>query len=704
MEISASFFHSRLGRRMFLLFVISALLPILALFLLSYSQVSHHLEQLAKNHLRRLSKNFGMAAYDRLLLLETELKNIAANFADNPDHFAAHLLQQIEARRGYFRALALHAKNGSKLLLGGPETGPPPLDRGQENALAAGMTLIVNRPPEQAAARIYMILPMTGEETLTARLVAEINSNFLWGMDNREDPLNITKFGVFDENGTALINFLPEQRFSEDPAAAPAAADTYGGHITSRWSIFLKANFHAPTWTVVLAQKSSDFYIPLERFRYIFPLVALLAFWIVLLLSLVTMRKNLGPLQHLMDGTRRLAQGDFATPVHIDSRDEFRELGDSFNKMSTQLADQFHVLSTIEEIGRTVLSHHDTAKVVATALPRIQAYHPAPLTALCLMEEDGLSHAISYLDPDGSGKIIRLDPSPLTENEMKLFSRPPQVLPVASPEGVPSCLRHLPLQNSRSLLMFPLHIKNSLAAVLIQGHPRAEIDADRYFTQVKRLADQVAVGLSNARLMSELAAMNLGTMKALARTVDAKSSWTAGHSERVAALSVHIGRKMGLSDHARENLLAAGLLHDIGKIGIGPKIIDKAGKLTAEEYEVIKTHPALGIQILEPIRAYAPLFPIILHHHEQFDGNGYPHGLAGSDIPLGARILAIADFYDALCSDRPYRAGWEETKVIELIRQEKGRHFDPEVTEAFLNLIAEKERDETGAGSHFAAM
>ena len=212
------------------------------------------------------------------------------------------------------------------------------------------------------------------------------------------------------------------------------------------------------------------------------------------------------------------------------------------------------------------------------------------------------------------------------------------------------------------------------------------------------MADQVAVALANSQLMDELNRLNWGTIKALARAVDAKSSWTAGHSERVAAMAVSIGTTMQLPPAELEDLKRAGLLHDIGKLGVPVAVLDKPGKLTAEEYRMVQRHSSLGASILQPIKAFADIITMVRHHHENFDGSGYPDGLAGSDIELGARILAVADVFDALKSDRPYRRGLPLENVIDFMGKQSQRQFDPRVVDALMKNL-EKE----GPGNQSAA-
>jgi putative nucleotidyltransferase with HDIG domain len=176
--------------------------------------------------------------------------------------------------------------------------------------------------------------------------------------------------------------------------------------------------------------------------------------------------------------------------------------------------------------------------------------------------------------------------------------------------------------------------------------------------------------------------LSQGSLTALARAIDAKSEWTAGHSERVTQLAVKLGHVVGLSKEELDNLYRGGLLHDIGKIGTPASFINKNSKLTDEEYSVICKHPRTGLHILEPIEVFSDLLPIVEQHHEKFDGSGYPEGLAGEAIAFGARILAVADVFDALSSDRPYRLAMKPETVLRIIKEGSGSHFDPRVVAA----------------------
>ncbi len=187
----------------------------------------------------------------------------------------------------------------------------------------------------------------------------------------------------------------------------------------------------------------------------------------------------------------------------------------------------------------------------------------------------------------------------------------------------------------------------------------------------------------------ELRTAYVQTVGALAEAVDAKDAYTRGHSERVGVYASKIAREMGFTKEFIERVYIAGLLHDVGKIGIRDAVITKPGKLTAEEYEEIKQHPAIGAKILEPVDFLADIAPCVRHHHEWYDGStlGYPDRLRADAIPLPSRIILVADTVEAMTSDRPYRKALSIDCVISELNKFSGSQFDPACAEAFLRLI-----------------
>ncbi len=193
----------------------------------------------------------------------------------------------------------------------------------------------------------------------------------------------------------------------------------------------------------------------------------------------------------------------------------------------------------------------------------------------------------------------------------------------------------------------------------------------------------------------ELKDLHNTLIHAFAKAIDAKSPWTNGHSERVSFWAITIAKEMDLDGEEIDALRIAALLHDIGKIGTYDVILDKPDRLTAEEFDLVKLHPAKGEEILRPIRQLQHILPIIRAHHEKMDGTGYPDGLKGEEIPLLAKILCAADTFDAMTADRPYRPAPGKEYAMAEFRRCSGTQFDPEVAEAFLRVLEVNNRVET---------
>ena len=196
--------------------------------------------------------------------------------------------------------------------------------------------------------------------------------------------------------------------------------------------------------------------------------------------------------------------------------------------------------------------------------------------------------------------------------------------------------------------------------------------------------------------------MFLQTIEGFAFALDAKDPYTHGHSLRVTQYCELIAQAMGMDERKVDELRHAATLHDIGKIGLKLESLNKPGRLTREEEDVFRTHPRMGCKILRPIQIFESLIPIIYHHHERHDGSGYPEGKAGDEIPQSARILAVADAYDAMTSNRSYRQAMTEEEAVQELLRNAGSQFDPRVVEVFVRIIRQKEPSFQTSGSAVA--
>jgi HD-GYP domain-containing protein (c-di-GMP phosphodiesterase class II) len=216
-------------------------------------------------------------------------------------------------------------------------------------------------------------------------------------------------------------------------------------------------------------------------------------------------------------------------------------------------------------------------------------------------------------------------------------------------------------------------------------------------SMVEEMASQAAMAVEQAALFAKVRAyageLELsydGTLKALMAALDAKDQSTEGHSERVSTLTVAVAKEMGLTGESLLHIERGALLHDVGKIGVPDAILQKPDVLNKREREAMQKHPLLAGLMASKVDFLEAALPVLLYHHERYDGTGYPFGLAGDHIPLEARIFAVVDAYDAMTSDRPYRKAMSHQEAMAEIRAQAGTHFDPQVVDIFERVMAQR--------------
>ena len=700
MKIGGAFFRSKVAQRFFTVFILCAMLPVIVLSLFSYIQVSKQLKNQSLTRLQNSAKAHGMSIYERALFLETSMQLIVPSgfkdqrgcfYRDQTNDYSKKLLQN-------FDALAFIKPSGELSMMYGAFKDLPDdfIQKALDIKKDKTTIFFETSPKGTLPARVYMLMKTTQDNKGSEVLAAEINSTYLWGIGYENVLPALTGLCIVDQVRRVLVTSFPAtseilhkvmiEKYGVTPRVFEYQDET-SSYYVSYWSIFLKSRFHAPGLSIILRSNSIDALAPLLKFKQTFPFMILLFFWIVLLLSIFHIRKSLIPLEKLKEGTLRVAKQDFKNPVVVTSNDEFEELADSFNLMAKQLNRNFDALISRSDINRTILSSLNTKKIINTALQRIFVFFSCDSISVNLVVEKqpGTFHAYILTDikvRKPKEEFFRI----VAEDEEILFQNP-QHLMVDTQKNKPGFLSKTDIQTGNNYLVLPMLYSGTLKGTIALGHSKRKAFNDNDLPHARQIVDQVMIALSNSSLIEELEKLNIGTLEALARTVDAKSAWTAGHSERVTSMALKIAEVMGYTSKELEVLQRAAYLHDIGKIGIPLSILDKPGKLTDDEYSKIKDHSTMGARILEPIAAYEDVIPIVLQHHEKYNGKGYPSGLAGEDIVLGARILAVADVFDAVVSDRPYRGGWIEEKAIKMITEESGKYFDPKVVDAFLAAI-----------------
>ena len=248
--------------------------------------------------------------------------------------------------------------------------------------------------------------------------------------------------------------------------------------------------------------------------------------------------------------------------------------------------------------------------------------------------------------------------------------------------------------------MTPLVAKGQIVGVLEIFQRRPFQPTAEWLEFLETLAGQAAIAIDNAELFQRLQRANVDltlaydtTLEGWSRALDLRDKETEGHTQRVTDLTVRLARAMGLREEEMAHLRRGALLHDMGKMRIPDSILLKPGPLTDDEWAIMKKHPAYAFELLSPIAHLRPALEIPYDHHEKWDGTGYPRGLRGEQIPMAARIFAVADVWDALRSDRPYRPAWPQERALNYIREQAGKHFDPVVVQVFLGMVERPAQD-----------
>jgi putative nucleotidyltransferase with HDIG domain len=251
----------------------------------------------------------------------------------------------------------------------------------------------------------------------------------------------------------------------------------------------------------------------------------------------------------------------------------------------------------------------------------------------------------------------------------------------------------LAVESFETYYAVPLIAKGQVNGVLEIFH-RSALDVNQEWLEfLETLAGQAAIAINNTSLFNGLQRSNAdlaraydATIEGWSRALDLRDRETEGHSQRVTELTLRLALALGVSQADLVHVRRGALLHDIGKMGVPDAILTKPGPLSDDEWVIMRRHPTHAYELLSPITYLRPALDIPLYHHEKWDGTGYPHGLQGEQIPLTARLFAVADVWDALRSDRPYRLSWPEDRTRQYLRDQTGRHFDPAVVDTFMQM------------------
>ncbi|MBI5056534.1 MAG: PAS domain S-box protein [Nitrospirae bacterium] len=355
------------------------------------------------------------------------------------------------------------------------------------------------------------------------------------------------------------------------------------------------------------------------------------------------------------------------------------------NERLVELTNKIETINAMAQLDKEILSSIDKNAILKTATTLTSGLITCDRVAVLLKESDKYGPVAEW----GLGKFK----DRTYDTETSHFSiieqgRGPLFIPDISKDSV-NCVYHREQIEIgiKSSIIVPLISKGEMLGILDIGSMYSDKLTSDHISTAEKIASQITVALEHAKLYDDLQELLINTTTSLISIIDAKSPWTKGHSERVTKYAVEIAREMGLHEKEVNHVRLCGILHDIGKVGTFDGLLDKPGKLTDEEYELIKKHPGQGADIIAPIKQLNNVIPGVLHHHERYDGKGYPFGLKGEDIPLCASILSVADSFDSMTADRPYRKSPGRDYAISELKRCSGTQYNPKIVEVFLKVL-----------------
>ena len=701
LRLPLDFLRARVGRRVTASFVGAALLPVGAYAGISYFTVTIRLRDQAEEALTDLADNTGQSILGRLSFLEARVDAVSAlAVAEAVGGVGAPSTPVADLLPPDIEGFAI-AYEGEMRQLAGTVGEVPALDSREKDHLADGGAVVKTaRTSDAAAASVYLALSAGLGDPDEGVLWARITGDSLWasGKAWMEDSA-IEDFCVLDADlrplfclrgaSSSLPRRVPPAEDRADVTHDLLLPDEGGGDDVGAWHYVPLRAFNADLWMVLVSEPSESVYSALGLFRWNVVLVLLIIVTLVTLLSNISVRQTLDPLEKLTEGTRRIAGHDLSTRVDVERRDEFGALASSFNTMAERLGHQFRQIEAGRAIDQAVLSASDRRVAVEALLNGMGEIAAAERGAVLLLESGADGEAVLYFKASVDSTVLESSP-PIWETDRTWLGLSGTRTENVEVADLPDVLRSAGFGRGAShVLVLRLIVQGEpLGAVAVEHRdggrfPEAEVG------RAERLVDQAAVALNELKLRRDLEEMSWEALRALANAIDAKSKWTAGHSQRVTNLSLELGQRVELGDQDMEILHRGALLHDVGKIGVPARVLDWAGPLDAEMRRMIEAHPVIGARILEPIRHFQPILPIVLHHHERWDGQGYPDGLAGHDIHRLARLVAVADNFDAMVSARPYREAMSPRVVLGIIKSSAGTGLDPD----FVNVMEQLMND-----------
>ncbi len=505
MKIEIAFLRSKVARRIFLLFILSSLLPVLLLAFLSLRQVNVFTTNQQHEHLKEISKNYGLSLLDRFLFLKTKINWVAQILIEE------NLPINLNMIRGFKSIKAINF-NGTKNIIYTLNDSEKLLTliKTEINHLKSGNSIIISDYFPHLSSKVFLFRLIDKNYPEKGILIGEIDLSYLWGdIDSLGSEINLC---VIDESNRALFCSHGEQKL--DPNNLIKINQYYSGSFTwydsnneelisNYWSIFLEPNFAVKKWTVITSKLKYNILLPISDFKNIFALVMLLTITIVAFFSIHQIRKNLIPIEKIMDGIKYLSNKDFKHTVEVDSGDEFEDLANSFNKMAARIDKQFHTLSTMSDIDQLILSNLRIEDIIRIVLSRMHEIVSFDSISMTIIDHNNHSSCRTYINDEFCREKITVHDLEITlEAYQKLIEN--KYIIITNKENLPGYFSSVKMLDNNSFLIVPGTIKDEVSIVIGLGYKNLSNFTEEDILLVQDFTNHVAVAVSNATWEEQL--------------------------------------------------------------------------------------------------------------------------------------------------------------------------------------------------------
>ena len=636
MKFSYSLFQSRVARRLFILFLFSSLIPIITLGYLSYSNFSKKLLEQSRQHLHQVSKSVGYTIIERLDNLHRELAAIAIRYKDHIN--ANKPVEQFDIdrkSRNNFSAIVVNSRDKKYVPLYSGIDEFPTLSANQLVHLQNGNPVLAFSDYSTFQKKLLMIISLDIAANNPNLMIAEINQNLLWDV---ESIIHSPAFACLTTEHYETLNCSAsniklgalQRALSENNESSAIFnwQENNTDFIAYYWTIFLEGKFATNPWLVVLSKPKLENQASIESIKSIYPIVVLLAFLLVILLTTSQLRRNLTPLELLQKATKQVATGDFTSKVDITSNDEFEELADSFNNMAIRLDKQFKSLATMAEIDRIILSASNKDYVVDTVLRRIKDIVPCDFVLLSILEKETFA-ADSTTSSNNLNETIFKNTHNIDDGDAQLLLAHPKFLTIKSTQHAPKYAKEIVTKGVRALVVYPIIISDHLHSIITLGFKETQKPFSEDLEQGREMVDRIAVALSNASKEEKIYEQaNFDTLTKLPnRTLlhdrlEQAVQRARRDGNQIATLLVDIDRFKAINDSLGHTAGDQLLIEVAARLSSVISDTDTLGRLSGDEFVIIlsdigysKNSTSMITSTAESI-LNAIKYPFVIHNHE----------------------------------------------------------------------------------------